>query len=244
VRARYHDTCRKERRNHRNLYINVVYSTIFSFFKHRQGVCATFRSLRVRCFFFCFPLAFTRDTETSVFSSLPSRVDCICEVDVWKTTAKDFVRLREEEDSLWLSFGASKLCKLANMKFGKTYSEYIEKEARNHLAGCSYVEFKRLKKVLKKCPYHDNAIASDGPQTKITGPSCSSPSLACSLDEFPVSTSLSSGLKAVWTSSQQKKTCTKSLTVPLAAGTCPSSCPGEPPFHTSSVKLFRILYSL
>lgn len=141
--------------------------------------------------------------------------------------SKGFREVKSRGRSL---FGVSKLCKLATMKFGKTYSEYIEKEARNHLAGCSYVEFKRLKKVLKKCPYHDNANASDDSQTKMTEPSCSSPSLACSLDESPVCTSLSSGLKAVWTSSQQKKTCTKSLTVPLAAGTCPSSCPGEPPF--------------
>lgn len=139
------------------------------------------------------------------------------------------------------SFGVSKLCKLATMKFGKTYSEYIEKEARNHLAGCSYVEFKRLKKVLKKCPYHDNVIASDDAQTMMTGPSCSSPSLADPLDDFPVCTTSSSGLKAVWASSQHQKICTKLRTAPLADRTCPSSCPGEPPFHSFSMKLFRIL---
>jgi E3 ubiquitin-protein ligase BAH len=45
------------------------------------------------------------------------------------------------------------------MKFGKTYSEYVEKNGRNRLSGCSYVEFKRLKKLLKKCPLHDTHTA-------------------------------------------------------------------------------------
>jgi hypothetical protein len=40
------------------------------------------------------------------------------------------------------------------MKFGKAYTEYIERESHSHLLGCSYVEFKRLKKVLKRCPLH------------------------------------------------------------------------------------------
>lgn len=40
------------------------------------------------------------------------------------------------------------------MKFGKTYTEYIERESHSQLLGCSYVEFKRLKKVLKSCPFH------------------------------------------------------------------------------------------
>ncbi|CAK9206679.1 unnamed protein product [Sphagnum troendelagicum] len=53
------------------------------------------------------------------------------------------------------------------MKFGKTYSEYIEKYGRNRLSGCSYVEFKRLKKLLKKCPLHDTHTAGG-----VTGSPC------------------------------------------------------------------------
>jgi E3 ubiquitin-protein ligase BAH len=54
------------------------------------------------------------------------------------------------------------------MKFGKTYSEYIEKYGRNRLSGCSYVEFKRLKKLLKKCPLHDTHTAGGVTDTPCT----------------------------------------------------------------------------
>lgn len=40
------------------------------------------------------------------------------------------------------------------MKFGKTYTEYIESDIQNRLSGCSYDEFKQLKKVLKRCTLH------------------------------------------------------------------------------------------
>ena len=42
VRGSHRDACWEERRNHRSLYINIVYLTIFSFFKHRQVVCHFF----------------------------------------------------------------------------------------------------------------------------------------------------------------------------------------------------------
>ncbi|KAL2628956.1 hypothetical protein R1flu_013642 [Riccia fluitans] len=41
------------------------------------------------------------------------------------------------------------------MKFGKKYSIFIETEAKRMLPECSSVEFKRLKKLLKKCSLHD-----------------------------------------------------------------------------------------
>ncbi|KAL3687011.1 hypothetical protein R1sor_013320 [Riccia sorocarpa] len=43
------------------------------------------------------------------------------------------------------------------MKFGKKYSVFIETEAQQVLPECSCVEFKRLKKLLKKCPSHDGS---------------------------------------------------------------------------------------
>jgi E3 ubiquitin-protein ligase BAH len=37
------------------------------------------------------------------------------------------------------------------MKFGATYEEYLRAEQNKYLAKCSHVEYKRLKKVLKRC---------------------------------------------------------------------------------------------
>ncbi|EFJ28180.1 hypothetical protein SELMODRAFT_94393 [Selaginella moellendorffii] len=55
------------------------------------------------------------------------------------------------------------------MKFGKRYTEYVEKEGRRLLEGCSYVEFKRHKKLLKRC----------GRQELLKAPSAGDPSCNC-----------------------------------------------------------------
>jgi hypothetical protein len=94
----------------------------------------------------------------------------------------------------------------ADMKFGKTYSEYIEKYGRNRLSGCSYVEFKRLKKLLKKCPLHDTHTAGG-----VTDTPC---------------TLLSSDVHTCGKS--QEDVCLDS--VPTQ---CDSSCPGEQRFGIS-----------
>eukprot|EP00246_Nothoceros_aenigmaticus_P018251 TRINITY_DN9479_c0_g2_i2.p1 TRINITY_DN9479_c0_g2~~TRINITY_DN9479_c0_g2_i2.p1 ORF type:complete len:353 (-),score=38.02 TRINITY_DN9479_c0_g2_i2:25-1083(-) len=38
------------------------------------------------------------------------------------------------------------------MKFCKQYSEFIEREGKCKIPGCTYVQFKRFKKLLKRCP--------------------------------------------------------------------------------------------
>jgi hypothetical protein len=40
---------------------------------------------------------------------------------------------------------------VVTMKFGATYEEYLRVEQDKYLGQCSRVEYKRLKKVLKKC---------------------------------------------------------------------------------------------
>lgn len=93
------------------------------------------------------------------------------------------------------------------MKFGKTYTEYKERETFNRLSGCSYVEFKRLKKVLKRCPLHDLPCSS------------SIPTSSCAL--IPSQPSDCSALRAFECRSAERD-------VPQALTTtqCPSSCPG------------------
>jgi len=95
------------------------------------------------------------------------------------------------------------------MKFGKTYSEFIEKEASIQLAGCSYVRFKKLKKVLKRCTMHNGG---DGTS------SCSS-SLSCSGDSR-------AGLKAKSSTLTKKKPRKVQPACLVTSGTCPSLCPG------------------
>ena len=71
------------------------------------------------------------------------------------------------------------------MKFGKTYTQYIEREVRSNLFGCSYVEFKRFKKLLKACPLHHAPcraplLLSNGsapPASPLSPPSPSSPAV-------------------------------------------------------------------
>ncbi len=108
----------------------------------------------------------------------------------------------------------------ADMKFGKTYSEYVEKNGRNRLSGCSYVEFKRLKKLLKKCPLHDTHTAGG-----VTGSPC---------------TLLSSDVHTCTRS--QEDACLDSVPTQFD-----SSCPGEQRFGVSisaSVASFRLSSSL
>lgn len=106
------------------------------------------------------------------------------------------------------------------MKFGKTYSEFIEKEAGNQLAGCSYVEFNRLKKVLKKCTMHDSS--SSGDDIDISRLSCSS-SHSCSVNSPSCTTS---DLEAMSCSPTKKKHRKGSTLAAFRRGVCPSSCPG------------------
>ncbi|XP_066372143.1 probable E3 ubiquitin-protein ligase BAH1-like 1 isoform X1 [Miscanthus floridulus] len=47
------------------------------------------------------------------------------------------------------------------MKFGATYEEYLRAEQDKFLGQCSHVEYKRLKKVLKKCRV-DRSLQADG----------------------------------------------------------------------------------
>jgi len=107
------------------------------------------------------------------------------------------------------------------MKFGKTYSEFIEKEAGNQLAGCSYVEFKRLKKVLKRCTMHDSS--SSGDDIDISTPSCCSPH-SCSSVYSPAYTA--SGLEEMSYSPTKKKLRKGSPVATFTGAVCPSSCPG------------------
>lgn len=104
------------------------------------------------------------------------------------------------------------------MKFGKTYSEYIEKEAANQLAGCSYVEFKRLKKLLKNCPIvHESSSSGDDADS----PSTSSCNSSCS---GVTGVSCCSTTKKV-REGPPKKVRERSP-VAFTGGECPSSCPG------------------
>uniref|UniRef100_A0A453LPV8 RING-type E3 ubiquitin transferase n=1 Tax=Aegilops tauschii subsp. strangulata TaxID=200361 RepID=A0A453LPV8_AEGTS len=47
------------------------------------------------------------------------------------------------------------------MKFGSIYEEYLRAEQDKYLAKCSHVEYKRLKKVLKRCRL-DRSLQADG----------------------------------------------------------------------------------
>jgi len=104
------------------------------------------------------------------------------------------------------------------MKFGKAYSEYIEKEAAKELAGCSHVEFKRLKKLLKNCPMHESSSSGDD---------VDSPSRSCS-------DSCSLGVKGIPCcpttqkdrNGSPKKVREGSPVAALTGAVCPSSCPG------------------
>ncbi len=111
-----------------------------------------------------------------------------------------------------------------NMKFGKTYSEYIDKHARNRLSGCSNVEFKRLKKLLKKCPLQDHGStpASVASSASVAAASSSSPCelLLSQTTSFPAS----SADDQTWKMTQKDGSCLDSSTV---SSGCPSSCPGE-----------------
>ena len=108
------------------------------------------------------------------------------------------------------------------MKFGKTYSEFIEKEASIQLAGCSYVEFKKLKKVLKRCPMHDSPGSVDdinvntNVNTSVCNASCSKDSRACTTPS----------LKPLSSTQTKKKHRKGSPVSTLTSGVCPSSCPG------------------
>jgi E3 ubiquitin-protein ligase BAH len=46
------------------------------------------------------------------------------------------------------------------MKFGSIYEEYLRVEQDKYLAKCSHVEYKRLKKVLKRCRV-DRSLQAD-----------------------------------------------------------------------------------
>ncbi|KAG0578392.1 hypothetical protein KC19_4G019300 [Ceratodon purpureus] len=107
------------------------------------------------------------------------------------------------------------------MKFGKTYTEFIEKEAGNQLAGCSYVEFKRLKKVLKRCTMQDSA--SSGDDMDIDSLSSCSPSHSCASDSRACATL---GLDNKPCSPTKKKQRKGSPAAAFTAGECPSSCAG------------------
>lgn len=49
----------------------------------------------------------------------------------------------------------------SKMKFGSIYEEYLRAEQDKYLAKCSHVEYKRLKKVLKRCRL-DRSLQADG----------------------------------------------------------------------------------
>lgn len=106
------------------------------------------------------------------------------------------------------------------MKFGKTYSEFIEREASTQLAGCSYVEFKKLKKVLKRCPMHDPLSSVDdincNTSTSSCSASCSGDSRACTAP----------ALKATSAAQSKKKHRKGSSVSALKSGVCPTACPG------------------
>lgn len=106
------------------------------------------------------------------------------------------------------------------MKFGKTYSEFIEKEASVQLAGCSYVKFKKLKKVLKKCTMHDASMTGDVVNMSIS--SCSS-SLSCCEDSRGCTKPGFKARSSILTKKKQRKSSPVSL---LTTGVCPTSCPG------------------
>ncbi|KAG0589557.1 hypothetical protein M758_1G027700 [Ceratodon purpureus] len=107
------------------------------------------------------------------------------------------------------------------MKFGKTYSEFIEKEASIQLAGCSYVEFKKLKKVLKRCPMHDSPGTVD--DINVNTSTSSFCSTSCSGDSRVFTTP---SLKAMSSTQTKKKHRKGSSASALTSGVCPSSCPG------------------
>uniref|UniRef100_A0A453LPZ0 RING-type E3 ubiquitin transferase n=2 Tax=Aegilops tauschii subsp. strangulata TaxID=200361 RepID=A0A453LPZ0_AEGTS len=50
---------------------------------------------------------------------------------------------------------------VSKMKFGSIYEEYLRAEQDKYLAKCSHVEYKRLKKVLKRCRL-DRSLQADG----------------------------------------------------------------------------------
>jgi hypothetical protein len=39
------------------------------------------------------------------------------------------------------------------MKFGRAYTIYVQTEAQRLIPQCPYVEFKKFKKLLKRCPH-------------------------------------------------------------------------------------------
>ncbi len=110
------------------------------------------------------------------------------------------------------------------MKFGKTYSEYIDKHARNRLSGCSYVEFKRLKKLLKKCPLQDHGSTPASVASSASVAAASSTSPCELLLSQTTSLTASSADDQTWKMTQKDGPCLDSSTV---SSGCPSSCPGE-----------------
>lgn len=114
------------------------------------------------------------------------------------------------------------------MKFGKTYMEFIEKEASVQLAGCSYVKFKKLKKVLKKCTMHDASVTVDGGDVDMLSTTACGSSVSCSRDSRACSAA--PGLKAKSSIVTKRKQQRKGAPVsPLANCACPTACPGT--FH-------------
>ncbi|KAH9565863.1 hypothetical protein CY35_04G099600 [Sphagnum magellanicum] len=109
------------------------------------------------------------------------------------------------------------------MKFGKTYSEYIDKHARNRLSGCSYVEFKRLKKLLKKCPLQDHGSTPASVASSASVAAASSTSPCELLLSQTTSLTASSADDQTWKMTQKDGPCLDSSTV---SSGCPSSCPG------------------
>ncbi|KAJ0982597.1 hypothetical protein J5N97_010852 [Dioscorea zingiberensis] len=55
------------------------------------------------------------------------------------------------------------------MKFGETFSEYLRRDHERFLDKCSHVEYKRLKKVLKKCRVCRAAQQQDGEEEEDVG---------------------------------------------------------------------------
>ncbi len=110
------------------------------------------------------------------------------------------------------------------MKFGKTYSEYIDKHARNRLSGCSYVEFKRLKKLLKKCPLQDHGSTPASVASSASVAAASSTSPCELLLSQTTSFTASSADDQTRKMTQKDGSCLDSSTV---SSGCPSSCPGE-----------------
>eukprot|EP00252_Welwitschia_mirabilis_P004726 TRINITY_DN15020_c0_g1_i3.p1 TRINITY_DN15020_c0_g1~~TRINITY_DN15020_c0_g1_i3.p1 ORF type:complete len:155 (+),score=17.93 TRINITY_DN15020_c0_g1_i3:164-628(+) len=75
------------------------------------------------------------------------------------------------------------------MKFGEKFDKFLRKEDEDYVDKCTYVDYQRLKRILKNCPYREetnDTVGSAADCVEDHKPSEMSKSTACSSQTCPV----------------------------------------------------------